>query len=70
MAKIKNIIVYDVWVLVWEEDTKIIKMNKFIDNGSIGTTQKVFIGETKQDIEDKIKELGLLTLKEYKKLNK
>lgn len=65
MGVIKNIIINQLWTLVYEEETKIIHLNQYFEYADMGTIHKVIFFETEEEMNNKIKELNLLTLEEY-----
>jgi hypothetical protein len=67
MKTIKKIIINELWTLVYEEETKIIHINKYFDYADMGTIHKVVFFDSEEDMNIKIKELNLQTLEEYVK---
>ena len=65
MGIIKNIIINQLWTLVYEEETKIIHLNQYFDYADMGTIHKVIFFDNEDEMNEKIIELQLLTLEEY-----
>ena len=58
MEKIKNVDTYLLWKLVWDNDTKDVLLLKQI-KGKFETVNELFETKNKNDVYDKINELGL-----------
>jgi hypothetical protein len=65
MSVIKNIIINQLWTLVYEEETKIIHLKQYFEYADMGTIHKIIFFDNEDDMNDKIKELNILTLEEY-----
>jgi hypothetical protein len=70
MITIKNILVHQLWTLVYEEKTKIIHLKEYFEYNNLGTKHKVMFFDNEEEMNEKIKELNLITLNEYLKLNR